>query len=84
MDPVITRLNIKHLRELLANETDELKRRTLVRLRVQEEMKLTRFLREQAGEKYSTPRSQVQSHLDRAATHSKAREFGLWLRPDDV
>ena len=85
MNPFIARLNIEHFRKLLANEPDEMKRRTLVRLQVQEEMKLTRALRKQAGEKNSTPRSRFQSHLDRAATlHSKAREFGLQLRRNDV
>ena len=81
MDPSIARLNIKRFGELLANELDEMKRQTLVRLQVQEEMKLTMALRKQAGEKNETPRSRFQSHLDPAATlHSKACEFGLQLR----
>ena len=85
MDPSIARLKIKHFSELLANESDEMKRRTLVGLQVQEEMKLTIALRKQAGEKNWTPGSRFQSHLDPAATfHSKACEFGLQLRRENL
>jgi hypothetical protein len=36
----VARLNIEHFRKLLAEETDEAKRRTLLRLLAEEEAKL--------------------------------------------
>ena len=40
MDRSVARLNIEHYRRLLANETDETRRRTLMRLLAEEEAKL--------------------------------------------
>jgi len=40
MDRTVARLNIEHYRTLLAKETDETKRRTLIRLLAEEEAKL--------------------------------------------
>lgn len=42
MDRSVTRLNIEHYRKLLATETDELRRQTLLRLLAEEEAKLAR------------------------------------------
>lgn len=41
MDRTVARLNIEHFRRLLAQETDESRRRTLLRLLAEEEAKLT-------------------------------------------
>lgn len=41
MDRTVARLNIEHYRKLLARETDESKRQTLLRLLEEEEAKLT-------------------------------------------
>ena len=62
MDSLVARLNIEHYRKALANERDETKRQTLIRLIGEEERKLTKALHE-------------------AAAQSKARAFGLQLRP---
>ncbi len=40
MDRVVARLNIEHYRRLLATETDETKRQTILRLLAEEEAKL--------------------------------------------
>jgi hypothetical protein len=40
LDRQVARLNIEHFRKLLATETDEVKRRTLLRLLAEEEAKL--------------------------------------------
>ena len=40
MDRTVARLNIEHFRRLLAKETDESRRRTLIRLLAEEEAKL--------------------------------------------
>jgi hypothetical protein len=40
MDELIARLNIEHYRKQLADETDEAKRETIVRLLAEEEAKL--------------------------------------------
>lgn len=40
MDRSIARLNVEHLRRLLATETDETRRKTLQRLLAEEEAKL--------------------------------------------
>jgi hypothetical protein len=40
MDRSVARLNIEHYRRLLANETDETRRQTLLRLLAEEEAKL--------------------------------------------
>jgi hypothetical protein len=40
MDRSIARLNVEHFRKLLAVETDEMKRQTLLRLLAEEEAKL--------------------------------------------
>lgn len=41
MDRTVARLNIEHFRRLLAEETDEERRRTLLRLLAEEEAKIT-------------------------------------------
>lgn len=41
MDRTIARLNIEHFRRLLAEETDEARRQTLLRLLAEEEAKLS-------------------------------------------
>ncbi len=41
MDRTVARLNVEHYRKLLAHETDESKRQTLLRLLQEEEAKLT-------------------------------------------
>ncbi len=41
MDKTVARLNIEHYRKLLARETDQSKRQTLLRLLEEEEAKLT-------------------------------------------
>jgi hypothetical protein len=41
MDRTVARLNIEHYRKLLAHETDETKRQTLLRLLEEEEAKLS-------------------------------------------
>ena len=40
MDRTVARLNIEHFRNLLSKETDETKRRTILRLLAEEEAKL--------------------------------------------
>ena len=40
MDRTVARLNIEHYRRLLAKETDEIRRQTLLRLLAEEEAKL--------------------------------------------
>ena len=40
MDRAVARLNIEHYRKLLATETDEARRQTLLRLLAEEEAKL--------------------------------------------
>jgi len=40
MDRSVARLNIEHYRKLLANETDETRRQTIMRLLAEEEAKL--------------------------------------------
>lgn len=40
MDRSVARLNVEHYRRLLATETDELRRQTLVRLLAEEESKV--------------------------------------------
>ncbi len=40
MDRAVARLNIEHYRRLLANETDEARRQTVLRLLAEEEAKL--------------------------------------------
>lgn len=42
MDRSIARLNIEHYRKLLATETDETRRQTLLRLLAEEEAKLAK------------------------------------------
>ena len=50
MDRTVARLNIEHFRKLLATETDEAKRRLLLRLLAEEEEKLA-ILNAKAGER---------------------------------
>ena len=40
MDKTVARLNVEHYKRLLATETDETRRRTLLRLLAEEEAKL--------------------------------------------
>jgi len=40
VDRTVARLNVEHYRQLLANETDEARRQTLLRLLAEEEAKL--------------------------------------------
>jgi len=40
LDPTVARLNIEHYRRLLAHETDEARRQTIMRLLAEEEAKL--------------------------------------------
>ena len=40
MDRTVARLNIEHYRRLLAQETDEMRRQTIMRLLAEEEAKL--------------------------------------------
>ena len=40
MDRAVARLNVEHYRRLLADETDEARRRTILRLLAEEEAKL--------------------------------------------
>jgi hypothetical protein len=40
VDRAVARLNIEHYRRLLANETDEVRRQTILRLLAEEEAKL--------------------------------------------
>jgi hypothetical protein len=47
MDKLVARLNIEHFRQRLAEEQDEVKRRTLLDLLEQEEKKLRNLLREE-------------------------------------
>jgi hypothetical protein len=82
MDRYIARLNIEHYRKVLATEPDEAKRQTLIRLQAEEELKLTASMRSYAGEKNRMSHLYFQSQLNGVAAHwSKAREFGLQLRP---
>jgi hypothetical protein len=76
MDRHVARLNIEHYRKLLAAEPDEAKRKTLIRLQAEEELKLTASMRRYSGEK-----NRMSHLLNGVAAHrSKAREFGLQLR----
>ncbi|MGB6350767.1 MAG: hypothetical protein WBG10_12145 [Pseudolabrys sp.] len=84
MDRYVARLNIEHYRKLLAAEPDEAKRQTLIRLQAEEELKLTASMRRFAGEKNCMSHLYFQSQLNGVAAHrSKAREFGLQLRPSN-
>jgi hypothetical protein len=81
-DRHVARLNIEHYRKLLAAEPDEAKRQTLIRLQAEEELKLTASMRGRAGEKNRMSHLYFESQLNGVAAHrSKAREFGLQLRP---
>jgi hypothetical protein len=44
MDRNVARLNIEHLRKRLAEETDESKRQTILRLLAEEEARLASFM----------------------------------------
>lgn len=52
MPKTIARLNIEHFRRLLAQETDETKRRMLLRLLAEEEAKLAALERDPPKEKH--------------------------------
>ncbi len=84
MDRYVVRLNIEHYRKLLATEPDEAKRQTLIRLQAEEELKLTVLMRRYAGEKNRMSHLYFQGQRNCVAAHrSKAREFGLQLRPSN-
>jgi len=51
MDAEIARLNIDHFRKLLANEKEETKQRTLLKLIAEEELRLAAALRAKDGNK---------------------------------
>jgi hypothetical protein len=51
MDEFIARENIKHFHELLPGEQDETKRKALLQLLAQEELKLAEALRHKKAEK---------------------------------
>jgi hypothetical protein len=77
MDSLVAHLNIEHYRKALANEFDETKRKTLIRLIGEKELKLAEAAQKEDGEKQRGPH-----HPSNAvATQSKARLFGLQLRP---
>ena len=52
-DSNIARLNIEHFRKLLATETDETKRRTVLRLLAEEEAKLAALTNSPTGKRKS-------------------------------
>jgi hypothetical protein len=51
MDEAIARENIKHFRKLLETEADDAKRKTLLQLLSEEEVKLEKALRRKRAEK---------------------------------
>jgi hypothetical protein len=53
VDRKIAELNIEHFRKLLATETDETKRRTLLRLLAEEEAKLATLTNSPTGKRKS-------------------------------
>lgn len=53
MDRTVARLNIEHYRKLLAHEADECRRRTLLRLLEEEEVKLNRMSENDPVTKYN-------------------------------
>jgi hypothetical protein len=55
MDTLVARLHIGHCRKALANEFDETKRQTLIRLIGEEELKLARALQKDGREKQCGP-----------------------------
>lgn len=77
MDSLVAHLNIEHYRKALANEFDETKRKTLIRLIGEKELKLAEAAQKEDGEKQRGPHHPSNA----AATQSKARLFGLQLRP---
>ncbi|HET7384365.1 MAG TPA: hypothetical protein VFJ59_17485 [Pseudolabrys sp.] len=77
MDSLIAHLNIEHYRKALANEFDETKRQTLIRLIGEEELKLAKAPQKKDRENQRGPHRLS----DAAAAQSKACLFGLQLRP---
>jgi hypothetical protein len=77
MDSLVAHLNIEHYRKALANEFDETKRQTLIRLIGEEGLKLAQPLQREDREKQRGP----QRPSNAAVAQSKARLFGLQLRP---
>jgi hypothetical protein len=77
MDRFVAHLNIENYRKALANEFDETKRQTLIRLTDDEELKLAEAPQRQDREKQRGPHRPSSA----AAAQSKARLFGLQLRP---
>jgi hypothetical protein len=77
MDSLVAHLNIEHYRKALANEFDETKRQTLIRLIGEEGLKLAQAPQREDREKQRGP----QRPSNAAVAQSKARLFGLQLRP---
>jgi hypothetical protein len=77
MDSFVAYLNIEHYRKALASEFDETKRQTLIRLIGDEELKLAEAVQKEDREKQRGPYGPCNT----AAAQSKARLFGLQLRP---
>jgi hypothetical protein len=77
MDRFVAHLNIENYRKALANEFDETKRQTLIRLI---DLKLAEALQRQDREKQRGPHRPSSA----AAAQSKARLFGLQLRPEGI
>jgi hypothetical protein len=77
MDSLVAHLNIEHYRKALANEFDETKRQTLIRLIGEEELKLAEAPQKEGRENQRGPHRLSNA----AAAQSKARLFGLQLRP---
>lgn len=51
MERSVARLNIEHYKQLLATETDDVKRQTLMRLLAEEEAKLRRLSESESQQK---------------------------------
>jgi hypothetical protein len=77
MDSLVAHLNIEHYRKALANEFDETKRQVLIRLIDAEELKLAQLPQTEDREEQRDPHPPGNA----AAPQSKARLFGLQLRP---
>ena len=77
MDSLVAHLNIEHYRKALANEFDETRRHTLIRLIGEEELKLAKAPQKKDRENQRGPHCLSNA----AAAQSKARLFGLQLRP---
>jgi hypothetical protein len=77
MSSFVAHLNMEYYRKALANEFDETKRQILIRLIGEEELKLAEALQKEDREKQRGPYGPSNT----PAAQSKARLFGLQLRP---